>query len=67
LPLHWVKPECHVALGLDCQGLACHMARPGAWAALPGRLRQDPMVMGRCQDPIHLGPMPRPNGNGFTA
>jgi len=56
-----------VALGLDCQGLACHMARPGAWAALPGRLRQDPMVMGRCQDPIHLGPMPRPNGNGFTA
>jgi len=33
----------------------------------PGRLRQDPMVMGRCQDPIRLGSTPRPNGNGSSA
>jgi hypothetical protein len=42
------------------------MARSGTWPALPGHLRQDPMVMGRCQDRIRLGPTPRPNGNGSS-
>jgi hypothetical protein len=68
-PLRWVRLERHEALGLACQGrptrLARHVARPSAWAALHVRLRQDPMVMARCQDPIRLGPTPRPNGNGF--
>jgi len=56
---------------LSCQGRttkpACHMARPGSWAALHVRLRQDPMVMSRCQNPIRLGPTPRPKGNGSCA
>jgi len=69
LPLRWVRPEHHGELGLACQGRptrpARHVARPSAWAALHVHLHQDPMVMARCQDPIRLGPAPRPNGNGF--
>ena len=45
-----------MALGLDCQGLACHVARSGTWAALPRRLRHDPMVMGPAQDQMAMDP-----------
>ena len=55
---------------LGCQPLrttrpASHVARPGTWAAMPMRLYQDLIVIGRCQDPIRLGRAPGPNGNGL--
>jgi hypothetical protein len=60
-----------LALELACQECTPipmrHVARLGAWAALPIRLRQDPMIIGRYQNPIRLGPALGPNGNGSCA
>jgi len=37
LPLRWVRPEHHVALGLACLNSRPHVGTPSAWADLPLR------------------------------